>query len=369
MRHRSAFLAVAAFVVLGLPDGMLGPAWPTLRHDLHQPLAALGELTALVSAGLVVSSLLGARIRGRLGPGNAIAAGTAGAVVALVLYAASPLWAGLLAASFLIGFCNGQLDFGLNAHVALHHGARLMNALHASYGIGATLGPLAVAAAVSAGSWRWAYAAAAAVDAIVVVALFGIRGEFPADPPERWQELEPTQTRRLALPLMLALFFLLVGLEVAVGAWSPTLLEHRGYGHSAASAWVTSYWALFTVGRAALSFAGRRVAPATTVRASTALTLLGVVLLQWTPVGLPLTGLGLAGLFPALVLLTPHRLGADRAATAIGYQYAAATFGSTCLVAGAGLAAQFVGIGAIVPFLVAAAVALVALELASARYG
>ena len=367
MGSRSAFLAVAAFVLLGLPDGMLGPAWPTLRHDLDQPLAALGELTALLSAGLVVSSILGARIRGRLGPGNAIAAGTAGATLALVLYASSPVWAGLLVASFALGFFNGQLDFGLNAHVALHHGARLMNALHASYGIGATLGPLAVAAALAVGSWRWAYAAAAAVNAVIVVALHAIRREFPAETPARWQAHAPTETRRLALPLMLALFFLLVGLEVAIGAWSPTLLEHRGYGRSSASAWVTSYWALFTVGRTALAFAGRRIAPATVVRASTGLTLLGVVLLQWTPFGLPLAGLGLAGLFPALVLLTPLRLGADRAPTAIGYQYAAGTLGSTCLVAGAGLTAQFVGIGALVPFLGAAAAALVALELASAR--
>lgn len=367
MRNRAALLALAAFVVLGLPDGMLGPAWPALRRELDQPLAALGELTALVSGGFVVSSLLSSRIRDRLGPGSAIALGAAGASAALVVYAASPVWAGLLVASFALGFFSGQLDSGFNAHVALNHGPRLMNALHASYGIGATIGPLVIVAALAAGSWRWAYAAAAAADVAVFVALFVTRRDLPVAPPDRWQSLAPAHVPRLALPLMLALFFLIVGLEVAVGSWAPTLLEHRGYGPGRASAWVAAYWALFTAGRAGLAVAGRRIAPATTVRASTVVALAGVVLLEWTPLGLPVTGLGLAGLFPALVSLTPFRLGADRAAAAIGYQFAAATLGSTVLVGAAGLVAQFIGIGALVPFFVAVAVALVALELLFSR--
>jgi fucose permease len=364
---RQAPLALAAFVVLGMPDGMLGPAWPALRRDLDQPLAALGELTALLSIGFVVSSLLSSRIRERLGPGTAIAFGAAGASGALLLYTAAPVWVALLVASLALGFFSGQLDSGFNAYVALHHGPRLMNALHASYGIGATLGPLVVAAALAAGSWRWAYGVAAVVDAAVFVALFATRRDLPAAPPERWQALAPTRTDPLALPLMLSTFFLIVGLEVGVGAWAPTLLEHRGYGRGSASAWVAAYWALFTAGRAALAVAGQRIAPATTVRASILLTLGGAVLLESTPLGLPVTGLGLAGLFPALVSLTPFRLGADRAAAAIGYQFAAATLGSTCIVGAAGLAAQFIGIGALVPFFAACAVALVALELAFSR--
>jgi fucose permease len=367
MRNRTALLALVAFVVLGLPDGMLGPAWPAIRRDFGQPLAALGELTALLSAGFVVSTLVSSRIRARVGPGGYVALAAAGAAATLGAYAASPVWAGLLAASFALGFFNGSLDAGFNAHAALHHGPRVMNALHASFGVGATIGPLLVAAALSAGSWRWAWTAAACLDAIVFVALWLTRRDLAAAPPERWRHVAPSQTTRRALALMLSLFFLIVGLEVAIGSWAPTLLEHRGYGRGETSAWVASYWALFTIGRAALAFAGTRIPPATTVRASTAVTLLGAVLLQWSPVGLPLAGLGLAGLFPALVSLTPFRLGADRAPAAIGYQFAAGTLGSTCLVGAAGLTAQFVGIGALVPFFAAAAAALVALELVAGR--
>src|SRR5437868_8995274 len=142
MKNRTALLALAAFVVLGLPDGMLGPAWPAIRRELDQPLAALGELTALLSTGFVVSSVVSARVRARTGPGAYVAIGAGGAAVALAVIAASHVWAGLLVAALALGFFEGALDTGFNAHAALHHGPRLMNALHASYGVGGTLGPL-----------------------------------------------------------------------------------------------------------------------------------------------------------------------------------------------------------------------------------
>ena len=103
MRDRTPLLALVAFVALGLPDGMLGPAWPSLRKDLGQPLAALGELTALLSAGFVVSSLVSARLQRRLGPGTYVAMGGTGSAAALVLFASSHWWAGLLVASLALG--------------------------------------------------------------------------------------------------------------------------------------------------------------------------------------------------------------------------------------------------------------------------
>jgi fucose permease len=367
VRNRTAYLALAAFLALGLPDGMRGPAWPSIRGQLGQPLAALGELTALISAGFVVSTVVSGRVQRRVGPGGYVAAGAAGGTIALALFASSQWWVGLLAASFAVGLFAGAVDAGFNAHAALYHGPRLMNALHAAYGVGATLGPLAVAAALAAGSWRWAWTAAAALDAIVCGALLLTRRDLPGGAPERWDKRQATAQRRGALPLMLVLFFLIVGLESAIGAWSPTLLQHRGLGRGATSAWVASFWACFTAGRVVLALAGRRISPGATLRASAAVALLGVALLAATPAGLPVAGLGLAGFFPALVTLTPFRLGADRAAAAIGYQFAAGTLGSTVLVGSAGLTAQFAGVGALVPYFAAVAVALVALELLVAR--
>src|SRR3979490_1200757 len=125
MHNRTALLGLVAFVALGIPDGMLGPAWPSIRAQLHQPLAALGEVTALVGAGFVVSAVVSSRMRGRLGPGGYVALGALGSTVSLAVFAASPWWGGLLAASLTLGFFTGCVDTGFNAHAALHHGPRL----------------------------------------------------------------------------------------------------------------------------------------------------------------------------------------------------------------------------------------------------
>ena len=157
-----------------------------------------------------------------------------------------------------------------------------------------------------------------------------------------------------------------------MGAWAPTLLVGRGESRGAAAAWIAAYWGAFTAGRAGLAAVGSRLAPAWALRAGTAVTLAGVALLWANPrgvgvAGLPLAGLGLAGIFPALVLLTPLRLGPERAAAAVGRQLAAATLGVTAAVGLGGVVAQLAGVASLAPYLFALALVLVGVELAAAR--
>jgi fucose permease len=367
MPRRAAAVAIAAFFAIGMPDGMLGPAWPWIRQDLDQPLAALGEVAALISLGALVSGLATGRLRARFGAGTFLAAGALASMVGEALFGASPWWIALLAVSFAVGASRAAVDAGLNAQAALHAGPRLLNALHGSYGVGATAGPLVVAAATSVATWRAAWGVAAALWAVVAAGLLFARSDFPTAVPERWSTARPVLPRRSLLALQLSLFFLITGLEVAIGGWAPTLLEHRGWSRDAAAAWTAAYWGSFTVTRMALAAAGSRVPPSVTLRIGAGAVLGGVVLLAWSPLGLLLAGVGLAGLFPALVALTPFRLGAQRAATFVGYQLSAATAGGAAIVAAAGVVAQWIGIEAIVPFLGACAAVLVALELRAAR--
>jgi fucose permease len=367
-----SLLALVGFVGLGLSDGILGPAWPAIRESLHQPVGALGELQLVGTAGFAAAAFGGGRLRARLGAGAYLALGAAGSAVALTGFVVSPWWGGLLAAMLALGAFSAVLDVGFNAHAALHFTQRLTNALHASYGVGTTVGPLVVAAALAVGTWRGAYGVAVAVDALVAAALWSLRRAIPTDPPERWAgAVQPVGGRGVVL-LMLAVFFVVTGVESAVGAWAPTLLVGRGESRGAAAAWVAAYWAAFTAGRAGLAAIGDRLPSAWTLRAGTAVTLAGAVLL-WTNAGgtgvagLPVAGLGLAGIFPALVLLTPIRLGPDRAAAAVGRQLAAATLGVTTAVGLGGVVAQLGGVQALGPYLFAAAAVLVAVELAAAR--
>src|SRR5215469_3144215 len=130
---RALPVALVAFVALGLPDGMLGVAWPSMRATFDQPLAALGQL---------------------LLAGSALASATA-----VLAFAAAPAWPLLLVGMVALGFGGGGIDAGINAHVALRHGPGAMNLLHGCYGVGATAGPLMVTAVLAGGrSWRVPYA-------------------------------------------------------------------------------------------------------------------------------------------------------------------------------------------------------------------
>src|SRR5438309_789338 len=161
--RRVVTVSLAAFVVLGMPDGALGVAWPSIRHDLGLPLSALGLLLLASLAGFLLVSSPSGRLVRRFGTRQLLLAATGVGALGLAIVGVSPGLASLVLASFLIGLAAGGIDPGINAYMALRHGAGLMNLLHAAYGVGAVLGPLLVTALIARQlSWRWAYAVLAA---------------------------------------------------------------------------------------------------------------------------------------------------------------------------------------------------------------
>lgn len=365
-----------SFVVLGLPDGMLGVAWPTLRHDFGQPLASLGELLAASLCGyLAVSSTAGWTLR-RFGTAAVLTASAATGCAGAGLFAATRWWAGLVAAALLLGAAGGGLDAALNTVVALAGRTRLMNLLHAAYGVGAALGPLGVTAALAASSWRAAYTGLLAGEAILAMAWTGLRRAFPPlprhDGPDRGsgehrnrRPLAGDRRLRAAVWLSLAAFFCYTGLEVAVSSWSASFL--RGPGHLSATLAglaVFAYWAGLTAGRIGAAGLGSRLPAQYAVRAGVAGGIAGgaVVWANITPAatvaGLVLLGVSLGPIFPALVNLTPGRLGDALAVRAIGWQVAAAGVGATSLSALTGVLLQFTGLASFGPALVVLAVVL-----------
>lgn len=153
-----ALLAFLAFVSLGLPDGLLGVSWPSMRGAFDVPLTALGLLVGIQTAGYLVSSFLSGRVLRVMSIGSILALSTLAAALALLGFALTHSWPLLLAFGFLAGLAGGAVDAGLNAYGASHFSARVLNWLHASFGVGTTLGPLIVTAVLSSGSvWRWSY--------------------------------------------------------------------------------------------------------------------------------------------------------------------------------------------------------------------
>jgi fucose permease len=369
-------LQLALFVALGLPDGALGVAWPSMRGAFERPLGDLGLVLAVGTLGYLTGSTSAAALARRFGTPRTMAASSAGAAAAFVVWVATNSWVVMLAAAVVLGLSRGVVDAGMNAYVALHGGVRRLGLLHGSYGIGTSLGPVLVVASLALGSWRPAWIAIGAFDLAVAVVGWRTRNDWEPDvAPDRQSIAGPDATRasRLTVPVLLLCFAVLVGAEYSTGAWSYTLLtEARGQADTPGGLWVASYWAGLTVSRFVLGAVGDRFGRIQVLHASCALALASVTVLWWDPgglgaIGLPLAGFGFGSIFPTMVALTPDRLGAHRSSAVIGWAVAAASIGGAAVAALAGVLADRYGPAILAPVFVVATGALGALHLLLVR--
>ncbi len=374
VRQRPALLvglAYAAFVSLGLPDGLTGVAWPSIRTTFGLSLDALGALITTGTLGYLVSSFSSGRVLGRIGVGWLLVLSCLATAISLLGYGAAPLWIVMVGFGLLAGLGAGAIDAGLNTYAAENFSPRTMNWLHASFGLGAATGPIVMSSVISAGpSWRLGYLLVGVAQLILACCFAFTRSQWHAHTDEA--RGAPTRSapmvRTLVLPsawLSILIFFLYTGLEVTTGQWLYTLLtEARGMLPALAGVWVSVYWGSLTVGRL---LSGVIVAHIT-VRALLQLCMVGAILgvvLLWLNLalwlslgGVALLGLALAPMFPSLISLTPTRMGSAHAANTVGFQIAAATFGGASLVSGFGLIADRFGLETLGPFLLVAAVLL-----------
>jgi fucose permease len=363
-------LQLALFVTLGLPDGALGVAWPTMRTSVGRPLGDLGIVLATGAIGYLAGSTATAPLVHRFGTGRLMAVAAVGAAVALAAWTVVPGWPAVLAASGALGLSRGVTDAGLNAYAALHGGVRRLGLLHGCYGVGTSIGPLVVIAALAAGSWRWAWLALALADGAVAVWAVRQRREWPPDvftvTPAAGESGGRPRTAAVAVTVIL--FAAVVGAEYSTGTWSYTLLtDARGLGDTAAGLWVAGYWGGLTIGRFALGAVGHHVRRVRLLNLAVAVALGAVVVLWADPFGagavaLPLAGLGFAAVFPTLVALTPDRVGAHRSTRVISWSVAAGSVGGTAVAALAGALADAHGPAVLAPTLVVATAAVAALH-------
>lgn len=365
---RTVGIAALAFVMLGLAESVLGAAWPALRRDVARPTSELGILIAAGLIGYTSSSAVSGRVAPRIGMGATVLTAAATSLAGLSLYVVASTWVAVVAAAVTLGLGSGLLDSSVNAYAAHRFGAGATNLLHAGFGIGATLGPIVMARAVASGAgWQAGYLVVAVAQAAVLGTLWATR--------TRWRPVAAPETAAgepvrfdIMLGSSLAMFFLYTGLEVTAGQWSFTVLsEGRGLDADAAGAWVAAYWGGLTVGRLALSAAATRLGPQRVLGLSMAGAVVSCAVFWWDPaglgfLGLPCAGLSLAGIFPTLVTLTPHRIGAGQTTPVMGYQLAAASLGAATLPWVAGRAVAHTSLEALGPLLVGAALLMTGLH-------
>lgn len=358
-------LAYVAFIALGLPDGLLGVGWPSIRTSFSIPLDAIGMLLAASVAGYMTSSFLSGPLVSRLGIGRILAISCTLTGVALIGYTLVPAWWMMVVLGIMAGLGAGAIDAGLNMYVAAHFGEGLMQWLHASWGIGVTLGPLIMTfGLVALNSW---YAGYRMVGGFQLVLALGFvftlaKWEQKGNPEESKEPKRLTDyktpmcetLRELRVWLSVLLFFFYVGAESSVGTWTYSLLtEARGVAPALAGLVAGSYWATFTIGRITAGVFVKRTGVNTLVTMGLIGALLGVALLIWPPfevanlLAVALIGFAIAPIFPALMSGTSQRVSELHAANTIGMQMAATGFGVAVIPSLMGVLARRLSLEAI----------------------
>jgi len=357
-------LACLAYLGVALPGSTLGLLWPSMRFSFGAPVGALGILLIPGITASVISSVAVGRIRLRTGP--LVAASTMLIAFALAVEALAPwLWV-MAIGTVLFGLGFGALDTALNAHAARHFGARDVNWMHASYGLGATMGPLLVTALLAAGrSWRQTYGIMAlALAALACVLALARRGwQAPASPADP----RPASPAAPAAAVVGAATFAAVetGIESGAGVWGYLFLTAgRGLPDEAAGVAVAAYWAMMFAGRVVLGPVAGRLGPVRVLAAAVAGVPLGAALMAvpgpglLAVIGLMTLGLAAAPVFPLLTLITGQRTGTLRM---VSLQVAASAVGGAALPAGLGLAIGAVNARILAPSLLLLGLAMVGL--------
>ncbi|MFS0670598.1 MFS transporter [Peribacillus frigoritolerans] len=343
-----------AFISLGLPDSLLGVAWPVMQSDYGAPLETAGLLFMTIAGGTIISSLASGMVLKRFGTGNVTLVScllTAGALLGFH-FAPSLVW--LIVCAIPLGLGAGSVDAGLNDYVATQYKAHHMSWLHCFWGVGATFGPIIMAQFISEqNSWRNGYLAISGIQfTLTVILLFTLplwnrvkkksnitineeqedsKGVFYN---EDAKHVKPLQIKGVKLALISFLFY--CGVESTVGLWGSSFLVNvKELPVSVAAQWVSLYYAGITMGRFITGFITFKMSNRTLIRMGQIIALAGATLLflplpsTFSLVGFIMVGLGLAPIFPCMLHETPTRFGKKHSQTIMGYQMAVAYTGST----------------------------------------
>ena len=360
-----------AFISLGLPDSLLGAAWPVMYEELGVPISYAGIVTMIIAAGTIVSSLLSDWLMRKVGAGVITAVSVFMTAAALFGFSASHSFLLLCLWAVPYGLGAGAVDAALNNYVALHFSSRHMNWLHCFWSVGAAASPYIMSYCLTGGfGWNNGYRSVAVVQTILTAALFlslplwkrrrleGAEGESAAKALSL-----PRAVKIKGVPFVLIMFFGYCALEQAAGLWASSyLVQFRGVDTDTA-AWSASLFYLgIAAGRFLCGFVAERLGDRRLIRIGI-LTMIGGVLLIALPVpydaftlaGLLIVGLGCAPVYPSVIHSTPANFGKENSQAIIGIQMASAYVGTTFMPPLFGLIAAHIHIGLYPAFLLALA--------------
>jgi len=356
-----------AFIGLGLPDSLLGSAWPVMYAELGTNFSNAGFVTMIIAGGTVVASLQSDRITRKLGAGLTTALGVLIAALAMFGFSNATAFWMLCLIAIPYGFAAGTIDAALNNYVALHYSSRHMSWLHAFWGVGAAISPLIMGAALVQGlGWQTGYFTVSILQVVIAIGMFASlplwrknKGGVPSQE-EQGKAMPLRQALKIrGVKLVLPAFFAYCAVEMTTILWAISyLVLHRGIPAEEAARYGALFVGGITIGRFLGGFIANKFGDRNMIRGSIAVMITGILMIMIpfeanivSLSGLLILGLGGATVYPSIIHSTPSNFGAENARAIIGVQMAGAYTGSTFIPPLLGLIARFTGI-AIYPFFI-----------------
>ena len=348
MFHLLLVIIYLSFISLGLPDSLLGSAWPTMYPQLGVPVSYAGIISMIIALGTIISSLQSDRLTRALGTGKVTAISVAMTAAALFGFSVSHSFWQLCLWAIPYGLGAGSVDASLNNYVALHYESTHMSWLHCMWGVGASAGPYIMGYVMTGGgSWGAGYRAISIIQIFLTVILFFSLPLWKGRPQASDTLDNETESKALSLKEAIRLpgvkevllcFFCYCALEQTTGLWASSYLTlHKGMASETAASFASMFFIGITVGRAISGFLTLRLSDTQMVRLGQILIGCGIVVLllpmgaETALVGFVLIGLGCAPIYPCIIHSTPGHFGADRSQAIIGIQMASAYVG-TCVM-------------------------------------
>ena len=359
MVHLLLVIIYLSFISLGLPDALLGAAWPIMSQEFTVPLSYAGGIALIIAIGTVISSLMSDRLTRWLGSGKVTAISVAMTAVAIFGFSVSTRFWQICLWAIPYGLGAGSVDASLNNYVALHYASRHMSWLHCMWGLGASIGPYIMGMALTGGmGWNQGYGIIAVIQVCLSAALFislplwKKRGGEQAENPEKSKAL--TLKQIFAIPgakEVLLAFFCYCALEQTCILWgSSYFVLHNGLDEETAASLASLYMLGLTFGRFLNGFLTYKLSDTNLIRLGEAIIALGI-LVMFLPLGylaallgLTLMGLGSAPVYPCIIHSTPDHFGEENSQALIGVQMASAYIGICVVPPLFGILANHIGV-------------------------
>lgn len=359
MIHLLLAVIYLSFISLGLPDSLLGSAWPAMYGEFGVPVSYAGIISMIIAAGTILSSLQSDRLTRKLGTGKVTAISVAMTAVALFGFSFSNSFWILCFWAIPYGLGAGSVDASLNNYVALNYASRHMSWLHCMWGVGASLGPYIMGYAMTGGQgWNSGYGYIAVLQIVLTIILIFSLPLWKNRTEEKNENSVNAKTLTLkeiikisgAKEIMIT-FFCYCALEQTTGLWASSYLTlHKGISADKAASFASMFFIGITIGRAFSGFITMKLSDSKMIRLGQGVAAIGIITLMLpfgeyiSLIGLIMIGLGCAPIYPCIIHSTPEYFGADKSQAIIGVQMASAYIGTLLMPPIFGLIAEYINV-------------------------